>query len=105
MGEASVEVARLSVEESVEERVRDRTAEWFVCPSRWALRHQWIDRESGEVRPVRCGRWDCRHSGPRKVVTWERLIEAVRPELFVTLTKAGRTLVEASRALTTFLQA
>jgi hypothetical protein len=33
------------------------------------------------------------------------LIEAVQPELFVTLTKAGRTLAEASRALTTFLQA
>jgi hypothetical protein len=93
------------LEESVEERVRDRTAAWFVCPSGWALRHQFINRETGEVKPMRCGRWDCRHCGPRKVVTWGRLIEAVQPELFVTLTKAGRTLVEASRALTTFLQA
>jgi hypothetical protein len=93
------------LEESARERLADGTWRWFVCGHPWALRHRWVDRETGEVVPVRCGRWDCRHCGPRKVVTWLRLIEAVQPELFVTLTKAGRTLVEASRALTTFLQA
>jgi hypothetical protein len=35
---------------------------------------------------------------------WRQLVKAAEPTLFLTLTKAGKTVEEAARALTTFLQ-
>jgi hypothetical protein len=77
----------------------------LYCDDPWAIRHQWINRETGEVQRARCNRWECLHCGPRKVDLWRQLVKAAEPVLFLTLTKAGKTVQEAARALTTFMQA
>ena len=76
----------------------------LYCPNPWAIRHVFINQETGEVVRARCNRWDCLYCGPRKVDTWRQLVKAAEPTLFLTLTKAGKTVEEAARALTTFLQ-
>jgi hypothetical protein len=76
----------------------------LFCPDPWALRHVFIDRDTGETVRARCNRWDCLYCGPRKVDQWRQLVKAAEPTLFLTLTKAGKTVEEAARALTTFLQ-
>src|SRR5436305_4519458 len=76
----------------------------LFCPDAWALRHVFINHDTGEVVRARCNRWDCLYCGPRKVDQWRRLVEAAEPTLFLTLTKAGYTVEEAARALPTFLQ-
>jgi hypothetical protein len=76
----------------------------LFCPNSWALRHVFINQETGEVVRARCNRWDCPYCGPRKVDQWRQLVKAAEPTLFITLTKAGKTVEEAARALTTFLQ-
>jgi hypothetical protein len=76
----------------------------LYCPNPWALRHQFINQDTGEVVRARCNRWDCLYCGPRKVDMWRQLVKAAEPTLFLTLTKAGKTVEEAARALTTFLQ-
>src|SRR5579884_1613553 len=76
----------------------------LFCPNAWALRHVFINQETGEVVRARCNRWDCLFCGPRKVDQWRQLVKAAEPTLFITLSKAGKTVEEAARALTTFLQ-
>src|SRR5438067_13638366 len=76
----------------------------LFCHDPWALRHRFINRQTGEVVRARCNRWDCLYCGPRKVDIWRQLVKAAEPTLFLTLTKAGKTVEEAARALTTFLQ-
>jgi hypothetical protein len=76
----------------------------LFCPDPWALRHVFINQDTGEVVRARCNRWDCLYCGPRKVDMWRQLVKAAEPTLFLTLTKAGKTVEEAARALTTFLQ-
>ncbi len=76
----------------------------FFCPDPWALRHVFVNQDTGEVMRARCNRWDCLYCGPRKVDQWRQLVKAAEPTLFLTLTKAGKTVEEAARALTTFLQ-
>src|SRR6266699_2613828 len=76
----------------------------LFCPDPWALRHVFINQDTGEVVRARCNRWDCLYCGPRKVDQWRQLVKAAEPTLFLTLTKAGQTVEEAARALTTFLQ-
>jgi len=76
----------------------------LFCPKPWALRHVFINQDTGEGVRARCNRWDCLYCGPRKVDQWRQLVKAAEPTLFITLTKAGKTVEEASRALTTFLQ-
>src|SRR5712691_2038470 len=74
------------------------------CPDLWALRHRFVNRETGEIVHARCDKWDCLYCGPRKVNQWRKLIAAVEPTLFVTLTKVGWTVEEAARVLTTVIQ-
>jgi hypothetical protein len=76
----------------------------LFCPNSWALRHLFINQETGETVRARCNRWDYLFCGPRKVDMWRQLVKAAEPTLFLTLTKAGKTVEEAARALTTFLQ-
>jgi hypothetical protein len=76
----------------------------LFCPSAWALRHAFINQDTGEMTRARCNRWDCLYCGPRKVDQWRQLVKEAAPTLFLTLTKAGKTVEEAARALTTFLQ-
>ena len=76
----------------------------LYCPNSWAIRHVFINQETGETVRARCNRWDCLFCGPRKVDIWRQLVKAAEPALFLTLTKAGKTVEEAARALTTFLQ-
>src|SRR5436305_15293817 len=76
----------------------------LFCPNPWALRHVFINQETGEVVRARCNRWDCLYCGPRKVDQWRQLIKLAEPTLFVTLTKVGWTLEEAARVYTTVLQ-
>src|SRR5436309_335744 len=76
----------------------------LFCPNPWALRHRFINQETGEVVRARCDRWDCLYCGPRKVDQWRRLIQLAEPTLFVTLTKVGWSIEEAARVYTTVLQ-
>jgi hypothetical protein len=76
----------------------------LFCPNPWAIRHVFIKQDTGEVVRARCNRWDCLFCGPRKVDMWRQLVKLAEPTLFLTLTKAGKTVEEAARALTTFLQ-
>jgi len=76
----------------------------LYCPDAWALRHRFINRDTGEVIRARCDNWKCLHCGPRKVDVWRQLVQAAEPTHFVTLTKVGWTLKEAARVLTTVLQ-
>ncbi|GCE28147.1 hypothetical protein KDA_36310 [Dictyobacter alpinus] len=77
----------------------------LYCRDPWAIRHRFINHETGEEVRARCNRWSCLHCGPRKVDLWRQLVKASEPVLFLTLTKAGQTVEEAARALTTFMQA
>jgi hypothetical protein len=76
----------------------------LFCPDAWALRHRFVNTETGETIRARCGSWSCLYCGPRKVDMWRQLVKAAEPTLFVTLTQVGKTLQEASRVLTTVLQ-
>src|SRR5436309_13081786 len=76
----------------------------LFCPDPWALRHVFINQDTGEVVRARCNRWDCLYCGPRKVDMWRQLVKAAEPTLFLTLTKAGKTVEDAARALTRFPQ-
>src|SRR2546430_7260382 len=76
----------------------------LFCHDPWALRHRFLNRETGEVVRARCNRWECLYCGPRKVDQWRQLIRLAEPTLFVTLTKVGWTIEEAARVYTTVLQ-
>ena len=76
----------------------------LFCPNAWALRHRFVNTETGETVRARCGSWSCLYCGPRKVDLWRQLIKAAEPTLFITLTQVGKTLKEAARVLTTVLQ-
>jgi hypothetical protein len=76
----------------------------LFCPDPWALRHRFVNQETGEVVRARCNSWQCLYCGPRKVDQWRQLVKAAEPTLFVTLTKVGWTIHEASRVYTTVLQ-
>src|SRR5690348_1946487 len=91
--------------ERVTMHLEDRTYSLHVCPYAWAMRRRLVDEQTGEVRRMRCGRWDCPHCGPRKVDVWRQLVAEAAPTLHLVLTKAGQTVDEAARALTTFMQA
>src|SRR5437667_663819 len=94
-----------SLSEQVEIAERHGIDTLLYCADPWAIRHHWINRDSGEVQRARCNRWECLYCGPRKVDLWRQLVRAADPVLFLTLTKAGNTVQEAARALTTFVQA
>jgi len=94
-----------TLEERVAMHVEDGTYSLYACPNAWALRQVIVNEQTGEVRPVRCGSWSCLYCGPRKVNEWRQLIAQAEPTLHLTLTKAGKTVEEAARALTTFMQA
>jgi hypothetical protein len=93
-----------SLEEQADVAQKHRVDTLLFCPNSWALRHVFMNRETGEVVRAKCNRWDCLYCGPRKVDRWRQLVKAAEPTLFLTLTKAGKTVEEAARALTTFLQ-
>jgi len=76
----------------------------LFCPNSWALRHRFINQETGEVRRARCDSWHCLYCGPRKVDGWRQIIKLTEPTLFVTFTQVGHTVEEASRVLTTVMQ-
>ncbi len=76
----------------------------LFCPDAWALRHRFVNTDTGETVRARCGSWSCLYCGPRKVDMWRQLVKAAEPTLFVTLTQVGKTLKEAARVLTTVLQ-
>ena len=86
---------------SIEEDERETL---YICPNAWALRHRFVNRETGEMIRARCDSWRCLYCGPRKVDLWRQLVRAAEPVLFVTLTKVGWTVEEASRVLTTVMQ-
>src|SRR6266568_9369394 len=76
----------------------------LYCPNPWAIRHVFINQETGETVRARCNRWDCLFCGPRKVDIWRQLLKAAEPALFLTLTKAGKTVEEAAQALTVLVR-
>jgi hypothetical protein len=76
----------------------------LFCPNAWALRHRFINQETGEIVRARCDSWHCLYCGPRKVDQWRQLVKVAEPTLFVTLTMVGWTVEEASRVLTTVVQ-
>ena len=93
-----------SLEEQADLAEKHGVETLLFCPNAWALRHRFTNQDTGETVRARCNRWDCLYCGPRKVDQWRQLVKAAEPTLFLTLTKAGQTVEEAARALTTFLQ-
>ena len=93
-----------SVEEQTALVVKHRLETLLFCPDPWALRHRYLNQETGEVVRARCDKWECLYCGPRKVDQWRRLVKVAQPTLFVTLTKVGWSLHEAARVYTTVLQ-
>ncbi len=93
-----------SLDEQIALAERHGLATLLFCPDTWALRHRFVNQETGEVMRARCNRWSCLYCGPRKVDQWRQLVKAAEPTLFLTLTKAGQTVEACARALTTFLQ-
>jgi hypothetical protein len=93
-----------SLDEQADLAEKHQIESLLFCPNAWAIRHFFVNQDTGEVVRARCNRWDCLFCGPRKVDTWRQLVKAAEPTLFLTLTKAGHTVEEAARALTTFLQ-
>ncbi len=101
----SIPVAIPSLEERAILAEKRKVDSLLICPDPWALGHSWTNKETGEVQRARCNRWECLHCGPRKVDLWRQLVKIAEPTLFLTLTKAGKTVEESARALTTFVQA
>src|SRR5260370_1459199 len=93
-----------SIEEQAVLAQKHQVDALLVWPDPWALRHRFINQETGEVVRARCNSWQCLYCGPRKVDQWRQLVKAAEPTLFVTLTKVGWTIHEASRVYTTVLQ-
>jgi hypothetical protein len=56
----------------------------LFCSNSWALRHVFINQDTGEVVRARCNRWDCLYCGPRKVDRWRQLVKAAEPTLLIT---------------------
>src|SRR5712691_4379417 len=94
----------LSIEVQMELAEQHGLTTLMCCTDAWALRHRFINTETGEVVRARCGSWSCLYCGPRKVDMWRQLVKAAEPTLFITLTQVGKTLKEAARVLTTVLQ-
>ncbi len=50
----------------------------LFCPNPWALRHSFINQDTGETARARCKRWDCLYCGPRKESisggNWSRML-------------------------------
>ena len=95
----------LTLEERADVVERYKAETLLFCPDAWALRRKWVNKDTGEVQRARCNRWECLYCGPRKVDLWRQLVRIAEPTLFLTLSKAGKTVEEAARALTTFVQA
>jgi hypothetical protein len=93
-----------SLEDRVRMHLEDKTYTLYICPHAWALRRQITDRTTGETKRMRCGLWSCLYCGPRKVDQWRELIALAEPTLHLVLSKAGSTIEEAARSLTTFMQ-
>jgi hypothetical protein len=93
-----------SLDEQAELAEKHQLDSLLFCPDPLALRHVFVNQDTGEVARARCNRWDCLYYGSRKVDPWRQLVKEAAPMLFLTLTKAGYTVEEAARALTTFLQ-
>jgi hypothetical protein len=72
-----------ALEEQAKLVEKHRVDTLLFCPNSWALRHVFINQDTGE--------------------TVRQLVKAAEPTLFLTLSKAGKTVEEAARALTTFL--
>jgi hypothetical protein len=94
----------LTLDEQAELAAKHGLETLLFCPDSWALRHGFVNHDTGESARARCNRWDCLYCEPRKVDQWRQLVKEAAPTLFLTLTKAGKTVEEAARALTTFLQ-
>jgi len=94
-----------TIERRVDMHLEDGTSSLKVCPNAWALRRRLENTRTGERKRFRCDRWTCEFCGPRKQITWQRLIEQANPTHHLVLTKAGQTVEQAARALTTFMQA
>jgi hypothetical protein len=97
--------ADLTIEQRVQQHLEDGTHTLHICPNAWALRRRLVNEATGEVARFGCGLWSCAYCGPRKVDRWRQIIAQADPKLHLVLTKAGHTVEEASRKLTTFMQA
>src|SRR6266699_551985 len=104
MGNTALRFPLLSLEAQADLAEKHSLETLLFCPDSWALRHGFINHDTGETARARCNRWDCLYCGPRKVDRWRQLIKLAEPTLFVTLTKVGWTLEEAARVYTTVLQ-
>jgi hypothetical protein len=92
------------LQEQAEQAEQHGLTTLLFCPNAWALRHRFVNQETGETVRARCDSWHCLYCGPRKVDQWRQLVKVAEPTLFVTLTMVGWTVEEASRVLTTVVQ-
>jgi hypothetical protein len=70
------------------------------CTDKWAVRHCFVNDQTGEVVPVLCHTYGCKRCGPLRVEAWRSFIELAEPERFITLSRVGLTLVEVGRVAT-----
>lgn len=63
----------LSLDKQVELVEKHGVETLLFCPDPWALRHVFIDQETGETVRARCNRWDCLYCGLRKVDQWRQM--------------------------------
>lgn len=84
------------------------TVDLGFCPDAWAVRQKLINKETGEMLPMVCGKYSCIYCGPRMVELWRSVIRMGLDEneryRFVTLSKCSKTLEGVGRVATTLVQ-
>lgn len=63
-----------------------------------------LNLETGEVRPVRCERWDCPVCGKINAWQWSNRVEVAKPRRFIMLSNIGANLDEAWLSMKLFNQ-
>jgi hypothetical protein len=62
-----------------------------VCNNSWARAHYFLNKDTGETFPARCGTWRCLPCARHNTRRVYGLIHAGRPERFITLSFAGKS--------------
>ncbi len=62
-----------------------------VCNNSWARAHYFLNKDTGDTFPARCGTWRCLPCARDNTRRVYGLIHAGRPERFITLSFAGKS--------------
>ncbi len=67
------------------------TIPMLTCNNSWARSHYFLNKETGQYIPARCGTWSCLPCARHNVRRVYGLIHAGQPERFITLSFAGKS--------------